>query len=67
MTLDFILKVLLLVAMTATLGVLVIGLFNMFTSGHEADERSNKMMRLRILLQGLAILLFSLLLFLKAK
>jgi len=67
MTFELILKILLVGAMAATLGVLVMGLFNMFKAGHGADERSNKMMRWRILFQALAILLFSLLLFLKAK
>ena len=67
MTLTTLLKLLLIVAMTATLGALIMGLFTMFQAGHKADERSNKMMRLRILFQALAILFFSLLLFLKAK
>jgi hypothetical protein len=67
MTLAFTLKVLLIGAMFATVGALLMGLFNMFKTGPEADERSNNMMRLRILFQALAILLFSLLLFLKAK
>jgi len=67
MTLNVILKFLLVGAMAGTLIVLVIGLFNMFKSGKEADLRSNKMMGLRILFQALAILFFSLLLFLKVK
>jgi hypothetical protein len=67
MTLQIILKFLLIAAMAATLGALIIGLSTMFKAGHQADERSNKMMRLRILFQALAILFFSLLLFLKAK
>jgi hypothetical protein len=67
MTITFILKVLLVCAMAATLGALIMGLVTMFKAGHRADERSNKMMRLRILFQGLALLIFTLLLFLKAK
>jgi hypothetical protein len=67
MTLEIVLKFLLIGAMAATLGALVVGIFNMFKSGREADERSNKMMRYRILFQALALVLFSLLLFLKAK
>lgn len=67
MTFELILKFLLVGAMVATLGALVVGIFNMFKSGREADQRSNKMMRLRILFQALALILFSLLLFLKAK
>jgi len=67
MTLAFLLKLLLIAAMAATLIALIMGLLTMFKSGHQADQRSNKMMRLRILFQALAILIFSLLLFLKAK
>lgn len=67
MTTELTLKILLMGAMVATLGTLVMGLVNMFKAGHEADERSNRMMRLRIFFQALAILLFSLILFLKAK
>lgn len=67
MTFNLILKFLLIAAMAGTVIVLVMGLINMFKAGREAAERSDKMMRLRILFQALAILLFSLLLFLKAK
>lgn len=67
MTFELVLKFLLVAAMAATVLVLVMGLLNMFKTGHEADKRSNKMMGLRIFFQGLAILFFSLLLFLKAK
>lgn len=62
-----VLKILLIAAMAATVIVLVIGLMTMFKTGPEADQRSNKMMRLRILFQALAILFFSLLLFFKVK
>ncbi|MBI2707486.1 MAG: twin transmembrane helix small protein [Proteobacteria bacterium] len=65
MTTTFFLKILLIGAMTATVGALVLGLFNMLKDGKKADIRSNKMMRLRILFQALAILIFSLLLFFK--
>lgn len=67
MTIGLLLKFLLIGAMAATVGALVLGLINMFREGKEADERSNKMMRLRILFQALAILIFSLLLFFKGK
>lgn len=67
MTFELVLKILLIGAMIATLGALAFGLFNMFKEGKEADERSNRLMRLRILFQALAILIFSVLLFLKAK
>lgn len=65
MTTTLVLKILLIGAMAATLITLIMGLLTMFKAGHEADERSNKMMRLRILFQAIAILLFSLLLWLK--
>lgn len=67
MTTTLILKTLLVGAMAATLITLVMGLFTLFKAGHTADGRSNKMMRLRIFFQALAILFFSLLLFLKGK
>lgn len=67
MTSGLVLKFLLIGAMAATVVVLVMGLFNMFKAGPKAGERSNKMMGLRILFQALAILIFSLLLFLKGK
>lgn len=63
MTLNLALKILLGVAMGATVIVLVLGLLNMFKEGKKAEERSNRMMSLRILFQALAILIFSLLLF----
>jgi len=65
MTLTFFLKILLIGAMVATVGALALGLLNMLKDGKTADIRSNKMMRLRILFQALAILIFSLLLFFK--
>lgn len=63
MTTTVFLKILLIGAMAATVGALVLGLFNMLKDGEKANIRSNKMMRLRILFQALAILIFSLLLF----
>ena len=67
MTAALVLKFLLVGAMAATFITLVMGLLTMFKAGHKVDERSNKLMRLRILFQALAILIFSLLLLLKAK
>jgi uncharacterized membrane protein YidH (DUF202 family) len=67
MTTTYVLKILLIGAMIATVGALALGLFNMFKEGKEADERSNRMMRYRILFQAIAIVIFSVLLFLKAK
>jgi hypothetical protein len=48
--------VLLLVAMLGTVGVLLLGVFNMAVGG--SPRRSNKLMQLRVWLQGLALLLF---------
>lgn len=67
MTLEIVLKILLAGAMLATVGILITGLLNMFKKGPEAESRSNKMMRLRIVFQAIAIALFSLLLFLRVK
>jgi hypothetical protein len=66
MTLTAFLKILLISAMVATVGALVLGLLTMLKEGEKASLRSNKMMRLRILFQVVAILIFSLLLFFKA-
>ncbi|OJW51015.1 MAG: hypothetical protein BGO67_11810 [Alphaproteobacteria bacterium 41-28] len=66
MTVQLVLKILLIGAMVATVGALTLGLFSM-KEGKEAGERSNKMMRLRILFQALAIVIFSILLFLQGK
>lgn len=67
MTFALSLKILLIGAMLATVGALIIGLFHLFHEGKEAGERSNKMMRYRIFFQALAILIFSLLLFMQGK
>ncbi|MBL8676498.1 MAG: twin transmembrane helix small protein [Alphaproteobacteria bacterium] len=66
MTIEFILQLLLVFALVATVGALIVGLFQMFKEGKKSSEKSNKMMRLRIVFQALAILIFSILLFLKA-
>ena len=47
---------LLLVAMLGTVGVLLLGVFNMAKGGN--PRRSNKLMQLRVWLQGIALLLF---------
>lgn len=65
MTVALVLKIGLVGAMLATVATLIFGIFNMFKEGKEAGEHSNKMMRLRIFFQALAILFFSLLLFFK--
>lgn len=65
MTIEEILKLLLVAALLATVGALVLGLFHMFKNGKKSSARSNTLMRLRILFQGLAIFIFSALLFLR--
>lgn len=67
MTVGLFLKVILVLAMAGTVISLTLGLFNMFRKGQDAGARSNQMMRFRIFFQALAILVFSLLLFSKAK
>ena len=46
-------------AMLMTLGVLAFGVINMARQGPGAGERSNKLMRWRVVLQGVALLLFA--------
>jgi len=67
MTFQFILKTLLITAMIATAGALIMGVFHLFQDGKGASERSNKMMRFRVLFQAIAIVVFSLLLFMQGK
>jgi hypothetical protein len=50
------LAVLVVLLMLATLGVLIAGMIGMAREG--SPRRSNKLMQLRVLLQGAAILLF---------
>jgi hypothetical protein len=49
---------LMIVAMVATLGVLLLGLFSMARGGEFNRRNSNRFMRWRVILQGAAILLF---------
>ncbi len=67
MTFEFALKIVLVIALVGTAGVLIMGVFNLFQDGQKASERSNKMMRYRIFFQALAIVVFSLLLFIQGK
>ncbi len=46
------------VAMLAVVGSLFVGLFFMARGGGGDPQRSNKIMRLRVVLQGVALLLF---------
>ncbi len=52
---------LMIVAMLATLGVLLFGLFSMARGGDFNRRNSNRQMRARVVLQGAAIILFLLL------
>jgi len=56
---------LLYVAMLAVVIVLGLGIFTLYRSGNEARSRSNKLMRLRIVLQFSAIVLIVLIYFAK--
>ncbi len=55
--------VLLLIAMFATLGVLFFGLISMARGGEFNKRNANKLMRLRVLMQFVAVVLFVLLIF----
>ncbi|RJF81040.1 twin transmembrane helix small protein [Azospirillum cavernae] len=50
--------ILMIVAMLAVVGSLFVGLFFMARGGGGDPQRSNKVMRVRVALQGLALLLF---------
>jgi hypothetical protein len=54
----YVLPVLVVIAMLATLGTLFLGIISMARGGN--PRRSNKLMQSRVLLQGLALLLFAL-------
>lgn len=58
-----ILTILLFVAMGITLIVLFTGLISMARGGEFNRKNSNRLMRLRVLFQGIAVLLFILVLF----
>ena len=49
---------LLIIAMLLTLGVLFLGLFAMARGGDFAKRNSNRFMRWRVIMQGIAVLLF---------
>ena len=56
-------KILVGIATAAVAVVLVIGLYSLFRGGDFARTHSNKLMRLRVLLQAVAILVIMLVLF----
>lgn len=57
MTLDTVLTGLLYIAMVAVVAVLAFGIINLYRGDDKARSRSNKLMRLRIVLQFAAILI----------
>ena len=59
------LNILLYVAMAGVVGVLIFGIINLYRSDEKSRSRSNKLMRLRVVLQFAAILLIVAIYFLK--
>jgi len=57
MTLDTVLTGLLYIAMVAVVAVLAFGIVNLYRGDDKARSRSNKLMRLRVVLQFTAILI----------
>ena len=55
------------IAMAATLGVLIVGVIGMASGGTFNQRYANKLMRARVLLQALAVALFAILLLLVGK
>ncbi len=55
------------IAMVATLGVLIVGVIGMASGGTFNRRYANKLMRARVLLQVLAVALFAILLLLVGK
>lgn len=55
--------VFLVIAMAATLGVLLFGVISMARGGEFNRRYSNKLMRMRIVFQGIALVLFAILMF----
>jgi ABC-type uncharacterized transport system YnjBCD permease subunit len=55
-------KIMVLIATAAVAVVLVIGLYSLYRGGDFARTHSNKLMRLRVLLQAIAILVIMLVL-----
>jgi hypothetical protein len=53
---EYVLPIMVVLAMLATLGTLLFGIINMAKGGN--PQRSNKLMRSRVLIQGAALLLF---------
>ena len=49
-----------LIAMAAVLGVLAVGIVSMIRGGDFSKKYGNKLMQARVILQGLALLMFAL-------
>tara|TARA_R110002050_G_scaffold847_4_gene5969 strand:+ start:53894 stop:54082 length:189 start_codon:yes stop_codon:yes gene_type:complete len=61
------LKFFLIITMIATAAVFVAGLLSMFRSGKNSKNISNKFMVWRVWLQGLALIIFAVILYIKGK
>lgn len=61
------LKFFLIIAILATTFALAAGIFNMFRSDKKGKNFSNKLMVWRVWLQGLALIVFSIILYTKGK
>jgi hypothetical protein len=62
-----VLPVLIIIALLATLGVLLFGVFSMARGGEFNAKYSNKLMRLRVICQFVAIMLIALLMLIGGK
>lgn len=55
------------IALGATIVILILGIVNMFRENPGQEKRSNKLMQWRVLAQGAALILFTLILLLGRK
>lgn len=55
------------IALGATIVILILGIVNMFRENPGQESRSNKLMQWRVLAQGAALILFTLILLLGRK
>jgi Hypoxia induced protein conserved region len=53
------LTILIFIALAGTLGVLIAGLVSMGKSGEQAARRSNKLMRMRVIMQFITLILLA--------
>ncbi|MBW8310368.1 MAG: twin transmembrane helix small protein [Candidatus Paracaedibacteraceae bacterium] len=61
---NMILTILLVIALVGVVGVLGFGLYTLLRGGEMSHKHSNAAMRWRVLLQGIALLIFALILWL---